>query len=30
MGFDLSGLNPKMNKSADKYPTYKKYEDMDQ
>jgi len=28
MGFDLNGLNPKMNKSADKYPTYKKYEDM--
>ena len=28
MGFDLSGLNPKMNKSADKYPTYNKYEDM--
>ena len=28
MGFDLSGLNPKMNKTHDKYPTYKKYEDM--
>ena len=28
MGFDLHGLNPKANKSADKYPTYNKYEDM--
>ena len=29
MGFDVHGLNPKVNKSVTKFPIYNKYKDMD-
>ena len=28
MGFDVYGLNPKVNKSITKFPTYLKYKNM--